>query len=60
MGSAAPLDDHASPFGHPVKAWNDTRTFVDTDHPRYDDAEPHVWFADAGAAEQAGFRRADD
>lgn len=60
VGSAAPLEEGAVPFGHPVKAWNDTRTFVDTDHPRYDDAEPHVWFTDPEAAQQAGFRRAGD
>jgi hypothetical protein len=60
VGSAAPLDDQAMPFGHPVKAWHDTQTFVDTDHPRYDDAEPHVWFTDAEAARSAGFRRAGD
>ena len=58
-GSAAPFDDLAMPYGHPVKAWNDTRTYRDPDNPNYDEAEPHVWFTDDGAAERAGFRPAD-
>jgi len=59
VGSAAPLDDGALPLGHPVKAWEDTKTFVTPEHDRYDDAEPHVWFTDADAAQRAGFRPVD-
>ncbi|MFV0464009.1 MAG: hypothetical protein ACK5MP_12565 [Nostocoides sp.] len=59
VGSAAPFPDLAMPYGHPVKAWNDTKTFRDTDSPLYDEAEPHVWFTDVGAAQRAGFRPAD-
>lgn len=55
VGSAAPLDDGALPLGHPVKAWEDTMTFVVPAHPSYGDAEPHVWFLDADAAQNAGF-----
>ena len=47
------------PVGHPVKAWEDTKTFVTPDHDHYDEAEPHVWFTDAETAEQAGFQPAD-
>jgi hypothetical protein len=59
VGSAATLHDGAMPFGHPVKAWEDTKTFVTPEHDLYEEAEPHVWFADAEAAERAGFRPAD-
>ncbi len=59
VGSAATIDDGAMPFGHPVKGWEDTKSYVTPDHPRYDDAEPHVWFTDPDAAERAGFHRAD-
>lgn len=55
IGSAAPIDDGAMPLGHPVKAWEDTKTFVTQDHPGYGDADPHVWFLDAAAAHNAGF-----
>ena len=50
VGSAAPIDDGAVPLGHPVKAWEDTKTFVTPEHAKYAEAEPHVWFADAYAA----------
>ncbi|MDO5628102.1 MAG: hypothetical protein Q4G43_07255 [Mobilicoccus sp.] len=60
VGSACPIDDGAMPLGHPVKAWNDTMSYVDSDHGRYADAEPHVWFTDADAAQRAGFHRAGD
>ena len=59
VGSAAPIDDGAVPLGHPVKAWEDTKTFVAPDHEKYDEAEPHVWFADEHAAQRAGFRPVD-
>lgn len=59
VGSAATIDDGAMPLGHPVKGWEDTKSYLTPDHPRYDDAEPHVWFTDPDAAERAGFHRAD-
>ena len=59
VGSAALIDDGAVPLGHPVKAWEDTKTFVAPDHEKYDEAEPHVWFADEHAAQRAGFRPVD-
>ncbi|MEO8829993.1 hypothetical protein [Lapillicoccus sp.] len=55
VGSAAPIADGAVPLGHPVKAWEDTKTFVEPRHPSYGQADPHVWFTDAGAAQRAGF-----
>lgn len=58
VGSAAPLDSGDVPLGHPVKAWNDTRTFMTPDHPHYESADPHVWFTDAEAAGRAGFEPA--
>ena len=57
VGSAAPLPDGRQPFGHPVKAWTDTMTFVLPGEEGYD-ADPHEWFVDQGAAEGAGFRHA--
>ncbi len=57
VGSAAPLPDGRQPFGHPVKAWTDTMTFVLPGEAGYD-APPHEWFTDADAAERAGFRHA--
>lgn len=59
VGSAAPLDDGRVPLGHPVKAWHDTQTYVTPDHWAYGDAQPHVWFTDADAAERAGFHCPD-
>ena len=59
MGSAATIDDGAVPLGHPVKAGEDTKTFVTPDHAKYDEAEPHLWFADEHAAHRAGFRPVD-
>ena len=59
VGSAATLHDGAMPLGHPVKAWEDTKTFVTEEHDHYDEAEPDVWFTDADAAQRAGFRPAD-
>jgi len=59
VGSAATLHDGAMPMGHPVKAWEDTKTFVTEDHDHYDEAEPDLWFTDADAAQRAGFRPAD-
>jgi len=59
VGSAAPIAGGVMPFGHPVKAWHDSNTYVLPGQPGYD-AEPHEWFIDAGAAERAGFRPAHD
>jgi hypothetical protein len=59
VGSAATIDDGAMPLGHPVKGWEDTKSYLTPDHPGYGDAEPHVWFTDPDAAERAGFHRAD-
>jgi hypothetical protein len=59
VGSAATIDDGAVPLGHPVKAWEDTKTYVTPDHAKYGEAEPHLWFADAHAAQRAGFRPVD-
>jgi len=59
VGSAAIIDDGAIPLGHPVKAWKDTRTFVTPNHPSYGNADPHLWFTDADAAQKAGFRHVD-
>lgn len=58
IGSAAPLDDGAMPVGHPVKAWEDTKTYATPEDSSYADGEPHVWFADSEVAEQSGFRHA--
>lgn len=59
VGSAAPIEDGAMPLGHPVKAWNDTKTYKAQGHPGYDDAEPEVWFTDERAAQRAGFNPAE-
>lgn len=59
VGSAAIIDDGATPLGHPVQAWEDTRTFVTPNHPSYGNADPHLWFTDADAAQKAGFRHVD-
>ena len=59
VGSAAIIEDGALPLGHPVKAWEDTNTFATPDHPSYENADPHLWFTDADAAQKAGFRQID-
>jgi len=59
VGSAAIIDDGAIPLGHPVKAWEDTNTFVTPHDPGYGHADPDLWFTDADAAQRAGFRRVD-
>lgn len=55
VGSAAPIDDGAMPLGHPVKAWEDTKTFMAPDDPGYDEGEPDLWFTDEAAARRARF-----
>ncbi len=59
VGSAATIDDGAVPLGHPVKAWEDTKTYVTPEQATYGEAEPHLWFADEHAAQRAGFRPVD-
>lgn len=55
IGSAAPIEDGAQPLGHPVRAWEDTKTF--RGGPEGDwEREPDVWFMDEQAAGNAGFR----
>ncbi len=59
VGSAATFPDRAMPLGHPVKAWEDTKSYVTPDDAAYDEAEPHLWFRDADAAQAAGFHPVD-
>ncbi len=59
VGSAAVIEGGAMPLGHPVKAWEDTKTFVMPDDHGYGDAEPGLWFTDPGAARRAGFTHAE-
>ncbi|WP_411284124.1 hypothetical protein [Lapillicoccus sp.] len=59
VGSAAIIVNGVIPLGHLVTAWEDTKTFVTPDQPRYGNADPHLWFTDADAAEKAGFRHVD-
>jgi hypothetical protein len=55
VGSAAPLEDRAQPFDHPVQAYRDTMTYRTPGASGYDSAEPDVWFYDEDAARRAGF-----
>ncbi|MBR7741735.1 hypothetical protein KC207_00300 [Phycicoccus sp. BSK3Z-2] len=59
MGSAAAIDDGAQPLDHPVAAYRDTMSYRLPGDAGYDDAEAHVWFYDAAAAERSGFHRSD-
>ena len=55
IGSAAPIGPGVQPMGHPVRAWEDTKTF--RGGPEGDwEREPDVWFMDEQAAGNAGFR----
>lgn len=55
IGSAAPIGPGVQPMGHPVRAWEDTKTF--RVGPEGDwEREPDVWFMDEQAAGNAGFR----
>jgi large subunit ribosomal protein L17 len=54
-GSAAPLDDGSAPDGFPVKGNADSMKYHTPDSPWYDQTVAEVWFADAAAAEAAGF-----
>ena len=54
-GSHAPLDDDAMPDGYPVKGNADSGKFHQPDGRWYENTVAEVWFADAAAAEAAGF-----
>jgi large subunit ribosomal protein L17 len=55
-GSHAPLDDPAAaPDGYPVKGNADSMKYHTPESPYYDRTVAEVWFADAEAAEAAGF-----
>jgi large subunit ribosomal protein L17 len=55
-GSHAPLDDPAAaPDGYPVKGNADSMKYHPPESPYYDRTVAEVWFADADAAEAAGF-----
>jgi large subunit ribosomal protein L17 len=55
-GSHAPLDDPAAaPDGYPVKGNADSMKYHTPESPYYDRTVAEVWFADADAAEAAGF-----
>jgi hypothetical protein len=60
VGSAAPLGDGAQPLGHAVMGYRESNTFVAPGDPRYDEAEPDVWFFNEEAARRAGFNRAGE
>ncbi|WP_040162015.1 sunset domain-containing protein [Mobilicoccus massiliensis] len=60
VGSARPFASGRTPVGHPIKAWNDTRTYAEPGHPHYEGGPAHVWFTDAQTAERAGFSRAGE
>ena len=56
VGSHAPLDDVAEmPEGYPVKGNADSGKFHQPDGRWYENTVAEVWFADAAAAEAAGF-----
>ena len=55
-GSHAPLDDPAAaPDGYPVKGNADSMKYHTPESPYYERTVAEVWFADAEAAEAAGF-----
>ena len=57
-GSAAPNADGSAPEGFPVKGNKDSMKFHEPDGQWYDQTVAEVWFADADAAEKAGFAKA--
>ena len=57
-GSAAPNADGTAPEGFPVKGNKDSMKFHEPDGQWYDQTVAEVWFADADAAEKAGFAKA--
>ena len=54
-GSAAPLEDGSAPDGFPIKGNADSMKYHTTESQWYDQTTAEVWFADAEAAEAAGF-----
>ena len=54
-GSHAPLDDDSMPEGYPVKGNADSMKFHQPDGRWYEATVAEAWFADAAAAEAAGF-----
>ncbi len=57
-GSAAPNADGTAPEGFSVKGNKDSMKFHEPDGQWYDQTVAEVWFADADAAEKAGFAKA--
>ena len=57
-GSAEPNADGSAPAGHDVKGNKDSMLFHVPGSQWYDATEAEVWFADAAAAEAAGFKPA--
>lgn len=58
IGSAAPLGDGRRPLGHPIRAWEDTKSFRSGPAVGVE-READVWFFDENAAYNAGFHPAD-
>ncbi len=54
-GSHAPLDDGSQPGGFPIKGNADSMLYHIPGSPYYEQTVAEVWFADAQAAEAAGF-----
>jgi large subunit ribosomal protein L17 len=57
-GSAAPNEDGSAPSGFDIKGNADSMKFHEPDGQWYDQTVAEVWFADADAAEKAGFAKA--
>ncbi|MGQ0480168.1 MAG: sunset domain-containing protein [Pseudonocardia sp.] len=55
-GSHAPLADGGQPDGFPVKGNDDSKLYHLPGTSHYDRTVAEVWFADAEAAEAAGFQ----
>lgn len=55
VGSAAPIDDGAMPMDHPVKAWEDAKTYLNPGEEGYAEVNPDVWFLSGHDAERCGF-----
>lgn len=54
-GSHAALADAGMPEGYPIKGNESSKLYHVPDSAFYEQTVPEVWFADAGAAEAAGF-----
>ena len=57
-GAKAPLKSGGAPKGYEVKGNSDSGLFHEPDGQWYDQTVAEVWFADADAAEKAGFAKA--